>query len=120
MFGYGLWRANQSGADPTWRQVFHTMNQNDFTDPNEFIGDSTGDETEFDFVDLGSKTRIFVGDASDDWAIDGDDATPAPRAWRNDDANAIVGDPERPPAGQRPDGRRLQHGAGLDRAVELR
>ena len=94
VFGYGLWRANQSGADPTWRQVFHTMNQNDFTDPNEFIGDSTGDETEFDFVDLGSKTRIFVGDASDDWAIDGDDATPAPRAWRNDDANAIVGDPD--------------------------
>jgi hypothetical protein len=92
VFGYGLWRADQSGATPSWKQVFHTMNQNDFTDPNQFIGDSTGDETEFDFVDLGANTRIFVGDASDDWAIDGDDSTPAPRAWRNDNANAIVGD----------------------------
>ena len=93
VFGYGLWRANQSGANPTWRQVFHTMNQNDFTDPNQFIGDSGGDETEFDFVDMGATTRIFLGDASDDWAIDGDDSTPAPRAWRVDDASAIVGDP---------------------------
>jgi hypothetical protein len=94
VFGYGLWRANQSGPDPTWEQVFHTMNQNDFTNPNVFVGDSGGDETEFDFVDLGTETRIFVGDASDDWAIDGDDSTPLPRAWRNDDAAAIVGDPD--------------------------
>ena len=94
VFGYGLWRADQSGTgDPTWEQVFHTMNQNDFTG-DDFIGDSTGDETEFDFVDLGADTRIFVGDASDDWAIDGDDDTPAPRAWRNDDAAAIVGNPD--------------------------
>ena len=27
--------------NPTWEQVFHTMNQNDFTGPDEFIGDST-------------------------------------------------------------------------------
>ena len=57
VFGYGLWRADQSGTDPTWEQVFHTMNQNDFTDPDEFIGDSTGDETEFDFVDIGGSDR---------------------------------------------------------------
>ncbi len=93
IFGYGLWRADQSSATPSWEQVFHTMNQNDFTGA-DFIGDSTGDETEFDFVDLGATTRIFLGDASDDFAIDGDDATPAPRAWRNDDAAAIVGNPD--------------------------
>ena len=93
VFGYGLWRADQSGANPSWEQVFHTMNQNDFTGP-DFIGDSTGDETEFDFVDLGANTRIYLGDASDDFAIDGDDTTPAPRAWRNNNAAAIVGDPD--------------------------
>ncbi|MBA2524048.1 MAG: hypothetical protein H0V25_12080, partial [Solirubrobacterales bacterium] len=92
IFGYGLWRADQSAADPSWEQVFHTANQNDFTGP-KFIGDSTGDETEFDFVDLGEKTRIFLGDASDDFAIDDDKPpTPAARAWRNDDAAAIKGD----------------------------
>ena len=93
VFGYGLWRANQSGANPDWEQVFHTMNQNDFTDPNTFVGDSGGDETEFDFVNLANgNTRIFVGDASDDWAVDGDDSTPLPRAWRNNNAAAIAGD----------------------------
>lgn len=101
VFGYGLWRADQSGpGDPVWEQVFHTMNQNDFTG-STFVGDSSGDETEFDFVDLngptpGGATRIFVGDASDDWAVDPDPtATPprfAPRAWRIDDAAAIAGD----------------------------
>jgi hypothetical protein len=91
VFGYGIWRADQSGPNPTWGQAFHTMNQNDFTGP-DFIGDSTGDETEFDFADLGATTRMYVGDASDDWAIDGDDATPAPRAWRSDDVAAITTD----------------------------
>jgi hypothetical protein len=102
VFGYGLWRADQGQADPVWRQVFHTMNQNDFTQPppDDFLGDSTGDETEFDFVDLGANTRIFVGDASDDWAIDGDDTTPAPRAWRVNNAAAITpdGDGHLPPS----------------------
>ncbi len=92
VFGYGIWRANQSAASPTWTQVFHTMNQNDFSG-GQFVGDYTGDKTDFDLVDLGAKTRMYVGDASDDWAIDGDDSTPLPRAWRNDDAAAIVGDP---------------------------
>ena len=96
------------------------MNQNDFTDPNEFIGDSTGDETEFDFVDLGATTRIFVGDASDDWAIDGDDSTPAPRAWRIDDASAIVGDPDGHLPASDPMGDDFNTAQRVDRAVELR
>ncbi len=94
VFGYGLWRADQSGANPTWSQVFHTMNQNLFVAGQFVLGDSTGTEVDFDFVDLGANTRIFVGDASDDWAIDGDDLTPAPRAWRNNNAAAITGDPD--------------------------
>jgi hypothetical protein len=98
VFGYGLWRADQSAGTPSWSQVFHTMNQDLFAAGELVSGDSTGDETEFDFVDLngaplGGNTRIFLGDASDDWAVDGDDTTPAPRAWRNDNAAAIVGDP---------------------------
>ncbi len=65
------------------------MNQNDFSDPDNPVGDSFGDRTEFDLVDLGATTRIFLGDASDDWALDGDDSTPLPQAWRNDD---VAGD----------------------------
>jgi hypothetical protein len=100
VFGYGLWRADQSGANPTWSQVFHTMNQDLFVAGELVTGDSTGDETEFDFVDLGTNTRIYVGDASDDWAVDGVDPTPAPRAWRNDNAAAIAGDADGiPPLG---------------------
>lgn len=92
VLGYGIWRADQSQANPNWAQVFHTMNQSDLTG-NEFIGDSTGDKTDFDLVDLGGATRMFVGDSSDDWVVDGDDATPLPRAWRNDDVAAIDASP---------------------------
>jgi hypothetical protein len=90
--GYGIWAADQSGGNnPTWSQVFHTMNQTDFSNPDN-PGDTFGDRTEFDLVDLGAgTTRAYVGDASDDWAIDDDDATPAPQAWRNDDAGSISG-----------------------------
>ncbi len=87
--GYGIWRADQSVAHPGWRQVFHTMNQTDFT---ILTGDFFGDRTEFDMVDLGGGlTRMYVGDASDDWAIDGDATTPLPEAWRHDDVGSIVG-----------------------------
>jgi hypothetical protein len=89
--GYGIWRADQSDNSPTWRQVFHTMNQTNFSDPDN-PGDFFGDRTEFDLVDLGTDTRIYVGDASDDWAIDGDDDTPLPQAWRNDAVQAVTGD----------------------------
>jgi hypothetical protein len=105
VIGYGVWRADQSEAEPEWAQVFHTMNQNDFTDPEEPKGDETGDRTEFDLVDLGAgKTRIYLGDSSDEWALEDEAAaaegaaedpdTPRPEAWRNDDAATIVGDPE--------------------------
>jgi PKD domain-containing protein len=91
VLGYGVWRSADDGA--TWTQVFHTMNQNDFSDPNNPVGDSTGDITEFDLVDVSGTTRAYLGDASDDWAIDGDDNTPAPQVWRTDDVAAITGDP---------------------------
>lgn len=83
--GYGVWRASQSTASPTWQQVFHTMNQDDFADPQNPVGDSTGDRTEFDLVNVAGKTRAYLGDASDDWVLDGDDSTPLPEAWRVDD-----------------------------------
>src|SRR5207248_7071319 len=92
--GYGVWRADQSGGNnPTWRQVFHTMNQNDFSNPDPTLqGDTFGDRTEFDLVNRGSGiTRMFVGDASDDFALD-DDPTNDPSAWRNDDVHSITGD----------------------------
>jgi hypothetical protein len=91
VLGYGVWRTTDGGT--TWTQVFHTMNQTDFSDPNSPTGDSTGDITEFDLVDAGGTTRAYLGDASDDWAADGDDSTPAPRVWRADDVAAITGDP---------------------------
>jgi hypothetical protein len=90
--GYGIWRADQSGGNnPTWSQVFHTMNQSDFSDPDNPGGDTFGDRTEFDLVDLGATTRAYVGDASDDWAIDDKDTTPQPEAWRNDDVGSVSG-----------------------------
>jgi hypothetical protein len=91
--GYGIWRADQGDASPTWEQVFHTMNQTNFED-EENPGDTFGDRTEFDMVDHGGNTRMYVGDASDDWAIDDDDETPAPQAWRHDDVASIAGSPD--------------------------
>lgn len=91
VLGYGIWRSVNGGA---WTQVFHTMNQSDFTDPANPLGDSTGDVTQFDLVDAGAGvTRAYVGDASDDWAADGDATTAAPEAWRIDDPENITGDP---------------------------
>jgi hypothetical protein len=78
--GYGLWRSNDGGT--TWTQVFHTMNQTDF---GAGTGDFFGDRTEFDAVDLGTETRIYLGDSSDDLG--------RAQVYRTDDAAAIVGDP---------------------------
>jgi len=94
VLGYGVWRSDDDGV--TWSQVFHTMNQTDFgdpEDPDDDTGDFFGDVSEFDLVDLGATTRAFLGDASDDFATDGDDSTPAPEVWRNDDVATIAGDP---------------------------
>jgi hypothetical protein len=80
--GYGLWRSNDGGT--TWAQVFHTLNQNAFGTKEP--GDTFGDRVEFDAVDLGAgKTRIYLGDSSDDLL--------QARVWRTDDAAAIAGDP---------------------------
>jgi hypothetical protein len=92
VLGYGVWRSANAGS--TWTQVFHTVNQNDFSDPNNPAGDLFGDRTEFDLVDLGTTTRAYLGDASDDFAADGDDATPLPQVFRSDDVAAIAGSPD--------------------------
>src|SRR6266542_3275883 len=63
VFGYGLWRSKDGGH--TWSQVFHTLYQNDFSDPVD-TGDTVGDRTEFDLVEIRGHTRIYVGDSSDD------------------------------------------------------
>ena len=72
--GYGLWRSNDGGS--TWSQVFQTMNPSD----------TFGDRTEFDAVNVGGgKTRIYLGDSSDDLFV--------ARVWRTDDAASIAGSP---------------------------
>jgi hypothetical protein len=83
--GYGLWRSQDGGT--SWDQVFHTINQNDFSNPDpDQQGDTFGDRTEFDLVDVSGHTRIYLGDASDDFALD-DDPTNDPSAWRVDSAD---------------------------------
>ena len=69
-----------------------TINQNDFSNPDPSAqGDTFGDRTEFDLVNRGSGiTRAYVGDASDDFALD-DDPTNDPAAWRSDDVHTITG-----------------------------
>lgn len=72
VLGYGLWRSTDSGAH--WTQVFQTMNP----------ADVFGDRTEFDAVDAGGgRTRVYLGDASDDLLV--------ARVYRTDDAAAIAG-----------------------------
>ncbi len=72
VLGYGLWRSKDGGT--TWAQVFQTMN----------TADTFGDRTEFDAVDAGGgKTRMWVGDASDDLTV--------ARVWRSDDVGSIAG-----------------------------
>ncbi len=93
VFGYGIWRTDESTAAPrTWTQVFHTMNQNNFSDPNNPIGDSTGDRTEFDLVNRSGTTGIYVGDASDDF-VTNPGSGPLPQAWRNYQIASVTGDP---------------------------
>ena len=72
IFGYGAWRSTDGGG--TWRQIFQTMNPSDVF----------GDRTEPEAVDAGGgKTRLYLGDASDDLLV--------ARVWRADDAAAIAG-----------------------------
>ena len=72
--GYGLWRSNDAGT--SWSQVFQTMNP----------ADTFGDRVEFSAVNLGGgKTRIYLGDSSDDLLV--------ARVWRTDDAASIAGSP---------------------------
>ncbi|MEA2495800.1 MAG: hypothetical protein QOJ29_3711, partial [Thermoleophilaceae bacterium] len=82
VIGYGLWRSTDAGS--TWKQVFHTQFQTNFADAKH-PGDTFGDRTEFDAVPVsGGKTRIYVGDSSDDLAH--------AWVWRTDDAATVAGD----------------------------
>jgi hypothetical protein len=75
LFGYGLWRRSPSIDGTTqFRQVFQTFNPDD----------TFGDRTEFDLVDVGNTTRIYLGDSSDDLAYS--------VVWRTDDANVPAAD----------------------------
>jgi hypothetical protein len=70
LFGYGVWRRSPSLDGTTqFRQVFQT----------HFPGDTFGDRTEFDLADLGTDTRIYLGDSSDDLAYS--------VLWRTDKGN---------------------------------
>jgi hypothetical protein len=70
--GYGAWRSTDGGIN--WRQIFQTLNPLD----------TFGDRTELDAVNAGGgKTRIYLGDASDDLGI--------ARVWRTNDAASIAG-----------------------------
>src|SRR5215217_4401546 len=90
VFGYGLWRSDDAGA--TWAQIFHTVNQTDFDDPDN-SGDTTGDRTEFDLVDLGTTTRAFLGDESDDLTLTPEDeGGDQARVYRSDAVATIAGD----------------------------
>jgi len=74
VLGYGIWRSTDGGT--TWSQIFATVNP----------ADTFGDRTEVDAVNLGGgKTRLYVGDSSDDIGV----AT----VWRTDDAASIAGSP---------------------------
>jgi len=74
VLGYGMWRSTDGGSH--WVQIFQTMNP----------ADLFGDRTEFDAVKLaGGKTRIYLGDASDDLIV--------ARVYRTDDAASIAGSP---------------------------
>jgi len=74
VLGYGMWRSTDLGSH--WAQVFATMNP----------ADAFGDRTEFDAVNAGGgKTRIFLGDASDDLGV--------AQVFRTDDAASIAGSP---------------------------
>ena len=75
LFGYGLWRRSPSIDGTTqFRQIFQTFNPDD----------TFGDRTEFDLVDVGNTTRIYLGDSSDDLAYS--------VVWRTDDANVPATD----------------------------
>ncbi len=72
VLGYGAWRSTDGGT--SWKQIFSTMNP----------ADTFGDRTEVEAVNAGSgKTRIYLGDASDDLGV--------ARVWRTDDAASIAG-----------------------------
>jgi hypothetical protein len=72
VLGYGAWRSTDGGT--SWRQIFQTMNP----------ADTFGDRTEVEAVDAGGgKTRIYLGDASDDLGV--------ARVWRTNDAASIAG-----------------------------
>ena len=75
VLGYGIWR--RDAATTTFAQVFATLYPADSVEADA-PGDTFGDRTEFDLADLGAKTRMYVGDSSDDNLYSA--------LWRTDDA----------------------------------
>ena len=78
--GYGIWRNSADGATatPGFSQVFATMAPAGYAN-----ADTYGDRTEFALADLGSSSRMYVGDSSED----GNAGTGRALLWRTDDVN---------------------------------
>lgn len=79
LFGYGVYRLPAGGADS--EQVFATAYPADSVDPT-VAPDAAGDRTEFAMTNLGGgKTRMYVGDSSEDNAYGA--------IWRTDDIGQV-------------------------------
>jgi hypothetical protein len=71
--GYGIWRrAPHIDGDSAWHQVFSTRNPRD----------TYGDRTEFALTRKSGRTRVYVGDSSDDQGI--------AELWRTDTAGQVA------------------------------
>jgi hypothetical protein len=79
--GYGIWR--RDAGTPTFAQVFATRYPAGSVEASA-PADKYGDRTEFDLVDLGASTRMYVGDSSDGATYSA--------LWRTDDAGQAAGD----------------------------
>ncbi|MEY2516512.1 MAG: hypothetical protein QOJ89_3870 [bacterium] len=73
--GYGIWR--RDAATAAFAQVFATRYPAASVEAAA-PADTFGDRSEFDLADLGAKTRMYVGDSSDDEKYSA--------LWRTDDA----------------------------------
>ena len=66
VFGYGVWRSNDGGT--TWRQIFHTVNETDFSNPTTRATPSATAPSSTSSTSAAARRAIYVGDSSDDLA----------------------------------------------------